>query len=79
MLDLAKNLSSEWDDSFTKAQLSKFLKAFAQRNNIAFDLFMKSLRSCLSGLSEGPGVAEMMEILGRDKTIERIQLATKRK
>lgn len=33
---------------------------------------MKSLRTTLSGLKEGPGVAEMMEILGKESTIERI-------
>ncbi|XP_058448482.1 probable glutamate--tRNA ligase, mitochondrial [Malaya genurostris] len=76
---LAKNLASEDDIEFTKAEISGFLKAFAERNRIAFDLLMKSLRNCLSGLKEGPGVAEMMEILGRDKTIERILLAAKRK
>lgn len=26
----------------------------------------------LSGLKEGPGVAEMMEILGKESTLERI-------
>lgn len=76
---LAKNLSSKLEDSFNKAELSIFLKAFAERNKLAFDLLMKSLRTCLSGLKEGPGVAEMMEILGREKTIERIRLAAKRK
>ncbi|XP_058823341.1 probable glutamate--tRNA ligase, mitochondrial [Topomyia yanbarensis] len=76
---LAKNLGSEEDIEFTKAEISVFLKAFAERNRIAFELLMKSLRNCLSGLKEGPGVAEMMEILGRDKTVERILLATKRK
>lgn len=33
---------------------------------------MKNLRTTLSGLKEGPGVAEMMEILGKESTLERI-------
>ncbi|XP_055550070.1 probable glutamate--tRNA ligase, mitochondrial [Wyeomyia smithii] len=76
---LAKNFATETDVPFTKAYISDFLKAFAKRNQIAFDQFMKSLRGSLSGLREGPGVAEMMEILGREKTVERILLAAKRK
>nr|XP_029716623.1 probable glutamate--tRNA ligase, mitochondrial [Aedes albopictus] len=76
---LAQNLASEEETAFTKAELSIFLKAFAERNHLVFEQLMKSLRSCLSGLKEGPGVAEMMEILGRDKTIERILLAARRK
>ncbi|XP_053690619.1 probable glutamate--tRNA ligase, mitochondrial [Sabethes cyaneus] len=76
---LAKNFASETEIPFTKADISNFLKAFAERNSIAFDQFMKSLRGSLSGLRDGPGVAEMMEILGRDKTIERIRLAAKRR
>uniref|UniRef100_A0A8D8C918 Nondiscriminating glutamyl-tRNA synthetase EARS2, mitochondrial n=1 Tax=Culex pipiens TaxID=7175 RepID=A0A8D8C918_CULPI len=76
---LAKNLAAEWVPTFTKADLSRFLKAFAERNQLAFDVLMKSLRSCLSGLDEGPGVAEMMEILGRDKTLERMLIAAKKR
>lgn len=34
---------------------------------------MKSLRAKLSGLSEGPGVADMMAILGKKMTIHRIR------
>ncbi|XP_062560497.1 probable glutamate--tRNA ligase, mitochondrial [Armigeres subalbatus] len=76
---LAQNLASEEETTFTKTELSIFLRAFAERNHLVFEQLMKSLRNCLSGLTEGPGVAEMMEILGRDKTIERILLAAKRK
>lgn len=32
----------------------------------------------LSGLKEGPGVAEMMEILGRESTLERIERLKKK-
>lgn len=39
---------------------------------------MKNLRATLSGLKEGPGVAEMMEILGKESTLERI-IRVKRK
>uniref|UniRef100_A0A182NRK5 Nondiscriminating glutamyl-tRNA synthetase EARS2, mitochondrial n=1 Tax=Anopheles dirus TaxID=7168 RepID=A0A182NRK5_9DIPT len=76
---LAKNLATEADvPEFNKSELSRFIKAFAERNHLAFEKLMKALRSGLSGLQEGPSVPEMMEILGRAKTVERIELAAGR-
>ncbi|XP_050089053.1 probable glutamate--tRNA ligase, mitochondrial [Anopheles aquasalis] len=73
---LAKNLSTETDvPEFSKAELSRFIKTFAERNHLAFEKLMKALRAGLSGLQEGPSVPEMMEILGREKTVQRIVLA----
>ncbi|XP_055606334.1 probable glutamate--tRNA ligase, mitochondrial isoform X2 [Uranotaenia lowii] len=76
---LANSLSDETKVQFEKTDLKQFLRDFANQHQLAFDQLMKALRSCLSGLHEGPGVGEMMDILGRTKTIERIRLAAKRK
>ncbi|XP_021209062.1 probable glutamate--tRNA ligase, mitochondrial [Bombyx mori] len=59
--------------SFDEDSLKGFLKAFAEDNGVKFPLLMKSLRAVLSGLKEGPGVAEMMELLGKDRSLERIK------
>ncbi|XP_040151005.1 probable glutamate--tRNA ligase, mitochondrial [Anopheles arabiensis] len=76
---LAKNLAAEAEvPEFNKSELSRFIKSFAERNHVAFEKLMKALRSGLSGLQEGPSVPEMMEILGREKTVERIELAAGR-
>lgn len=40
---------------------------------------MKNLRTTLSGLKDGPSVAEMMEILGKESTLERIVRLKKKK
>lgn len=37
-------------DEFSKENLSKFLKEFADKHNIKYSIFMKMLRSLLSGL-----------------------------
>lgn len=42
-------------------------------NNVKFPELMKTLRAVLSGLNEGPGVAEMMHLLGKDQSLERIK------
>ncbi|XP_073840447.1 putative glutamate--tRNA ligase, mitochondrial [Musca autumnalis] len=57
---------------FTKDILNSALKDFSKQHGVKFPILMKSLRSALSGLKEGPGVAEMMEILGKEVVIERI-------
>lgn len=70
---LLKELDSNQD--FSKDELNVRLKTFAQTENLKFPLMMKALRAALSGLKEGPGVAEMMEILGKAVTLERLKEA----
>ena len=60
------------DENFTKKNLQNILKEFSGEKKLIFANFMKNLRRMLSGLKEGPGVAEMMEILGKENTLERI-------
>lgn len=60
------------DEKFNKQNLQLILKEFSTEKNLTFAKFMKSLRTMLSGLKEGPAVVEMMEILGKESTLERI-------
>ncbi|XP_013104002.2 probable glutamate--tRNA ligase, mitochondrial isoform X2 [Stomoxys calcitrans] len=59
-------------EEFEKDHLNSVLKNYCQQNNVKFPTLMKCLRSALSGLKEGPGVAEMMEILGKRVTLQRL-------
>ncbi|XP_015118322.1 probable glutamate--tRNA ligase, mitochondrial [Diachasma alloeum] len=59
--------------NFEKDQLNDYLRKFAKDNGLKFSTLMKSLRTVLSGLQHGPAVAEMMEILGKDKTLDRLK------
>lgn len=63
---------------FNKEHLKQLLYNFSNANNLEFGKFMKAIRRMLSGLKEGPGVAEMMEILGPDRTISRLQRVGKK-
>ncbi|XP_063709929.1 nondiscriminating glutamyl-tRNA synthetase EARS2, mitochondrial [Culicoides brevitarsis] len=72
---LIKSLNEQ---NFSKTDLNSLLKEFSAKNDLSFANFMKSLRGVLSGLKEGPSVAEMMEILGKEGTVERL-LRTKKK
>jgi glutamyl-tRNA synthetase len=68
---LVENLESV--NEFEQDILKKCLKEFASNNNVKFPVLMKMLRSVLSGLSEGPGVTEMMNLLGKNQSLERIK------
>ncbi|KAH8302693.1 hypothetical protein KR044_009662 [Drosophila immigrans] len=63
---------------FEKDLLNGTLKSFAKSEALKFPALMKTLRSALSGLKEGPGVAEMMEILGKVVVLERLEECMKK-
>ncbi|XP_030371819.1 probable glutamate--tRNA ligase, mitochondrial [Scaptodrosophila lebanonensis] len=69
-----QHLLTELDsvEQYDKDELNTVLKNFAKTQQLKFPLLMKTLRSALSGLTEGPGVAEMMEILGKRVVLERL-------
>lgn len=57
---------------FTKINLVTVLKKFAKEEKLSFAKLMKTLRMLLSREKNGFQIAEMMEILGRDGTIQRL-------
>ncbi|KAF2903350.1 hypothetical protein ILUMI_02835 [Ignelater luminosus] len=65
-------------EDLTKEKLKPFLKSFSQQNNVKFSNLMQLVRSILSGLKEGPSVAEMIEILGKENTLLRLQTYIKK-
>lgn len=68
---LINNLQSI--ETFDQNSIKENLKLFSKDNNMKFPELMKMLRTVLSGLNEGPGVAEMMHLLGKDQSLERIK------
>lgn len=72
---LLKNL--EGLEKFDQGTLKENLRTFSTNNNIKFPALMKMLRSVISGLDEGPGVAEMMDLLGKNQTLARIKAAVR--
>ncbi|XP_038209367.1 probable glutamate--tRNA ligase, mitochondrial [Zerene cesonia] len=60
-------------EDFKEDSIKANLREFSLTNKIKFPALMKMLRSVLSGLSEGPGVAEMMQLLGKRQSLDRIK------
>lgn len=60
-------------EKFEQDTIKDNLRKFSDTNDVKFPVLMKMLRSALSGLNEGPSVAEMMQLLGKYQSLERIK------
>ncbi|XP_064643804.1 nondiscriminating glutamyl-tRNA synthetase EARS2, mitochondrial-like [Lineus longissimus] len=74
LLQKILNIINEMESQdFNQAPIVQQLRNIAKEENIKFPTLMKIMRLCISGLKEGPGVGEMMEVLGKDVVLERLQ------
>lgn len=75
--DLLDKLSAELfylpEEQFRKDILKSTLQNFSEKHGISYGQFMKLIRQEISGFKEGPGVAEMLEILGKSTTLTRLK------
>ncbi|MEW6686870.1 MAG: glutamate--tRNA ligase [Candidatus Edwardsbacteria bacterium] len=74
-----QELQKRWGElkDFNKENLEKLLRDFAGELNIKPANLIHPVRVAVSGLSVGPGLFEMVEVLGREKVLERITRAIK--
>lgn len=61
---------------FTKENLESRIRAFIDEEELGAGQVMSTLRLCLVGSGTGPGVYEIMELLGKEETVRRIETAT---
>ena len=71
MRDLADRLSSA--QPFDKAVLETELRAFAAERTVKVGAVIHPARVALTGRSISPGLFELMELLGRERTLERLR------
>ncbi|MDR0693866.1 MAG: glutamate--tRNA ligase [Prevotellaceae bacterium] len=60
---------------FTKEELEKSVHEWIQRNNLGTGAVMNALRLCIVGASKGPGLFDIIALLGNEKFHERISYA----
>ena len=63
------------EDNFEPAYLESFTKEYIEKNGLSFGALFPGLRLGLSGSLKGPSIFDMMEILGKEKSIERLKNA----
>jgi len=59
-------------DPFTKEAIEHPLAQFIQANEWGMGAIMNALRLCIVGAAKGPGVADIMAIIGKGETLRRI-------
>ena len=60
---------------WTPAAMEERLRTLAERRGIGGGKLFQPLRVALTGMSVSPGIFEVMELLGRDRTLRRIAAA----
>ncbi|MGB9601054.1 MAG: glutamate--tRNA ligase, partial [Myxococcota bacterium] len=69
--EVADNLNYVSD--FSLKGLEEFFKEFVEKRGIKFKIIAQPLRVALCGKTVGPGIFEMIEILGKEESIKRIK------
>jgi glutamyl-tRNA synthetase len=57
------------------ASTEEVFRAFAEENEVAAGLIINAVRTAVSGTSVGPGLFEMLEVIGKGTVVERINKA----
>ncbi|XP_065203765.1 nondiscriminating glutamyl-tRNA synthetase EARS2, mitochondrial [Planococcus citri] len=60
---------------FNEIPFTKYFKQFAKEHQVEYGPLLRFLRACLSGLTHGPSVGEMMIQLGQSNVVDRLQRA----
>ncbi|KAK7068738.1 Glutamyl-tRNA synthetase [Halocaridina rubra] len=72
---LIDKVSSIPDDDFSAEVISRNVRAVGKNNGLKVPAIMSLVRRSVSGLKQGPPVGEMLEILGKESSIERLKHA----
>jgi len=62
-------------ETFNSETLETQIKAFLEKNELGMGQVMTALRLTLVGSGRGPGVFEIMELLGKEEVVRRIEKA----
>jgi len=71
--DLA--LALERLESFSAPSIEKVIRAYAEEQEVSAGLLINAARTAVSGTSVGPGLFEMLEVIGRDSVVRRLRKA----
>ncbi|WP_084050795.1 glutamate--tRNA ligase [Deinococcus hopiensis] len=63
--------------SFDQVATDAALRAFAEEKGLKPGKVMQPLRAAIAGTSESPGMFEMLEALGRDRVVSRVERAAR--
>jgi len=60
---------------FTAAEIEQALRTVAERHDLKGSTLIHPVRLAVTGVSVGPGLFELLELLGRETVLRRLELA----
>jgi glutamyl-tRNA synthetase len=75
LVELRENLVPLTD--FSAAELEKVFKAMVEKHGMKLGNLAQPVRVAITGGTESPGIFEVLEIVGREKTLKRLEKAIK--
>ena len=62
-------------DPFTKESIEKVFKTLAEKEKVKLGVVIHPARVALTGRAESPGMYEVVEILGKERVLKRLEKA----
>jgi glutamyl-tRNA synthetase len=62
-------------DNFTESEIEKLFKAIVEKHEIKLGKLAQPVRVALTGGTQSPGIYEVLDVMGKDKTIRRLERA----
>ena len=62
---------------FSVHELERVFKSIIEKHGIKLGALAQPVRTATTGLAESPGIFEVLEVLGKEKTIKRLLKAIK--
>ena len=75
LIELNDRLTSVTD--FSTQELEKVFKEIIEKHNIKLGSLAQPVRVAMTGGTESPGIFEVLEVIGREKTLKRLEKAIK--
>ena len=76
LLDLVERFSKVADGDWKCENLENLVKELSQGNGMG--PWVHPIRVAVSGRTEGPGLFEMLELIGRERSLERLKSAAEK-
>jgi glutamyl-tRNA synthetase len=62
-------------DNFTESEIQKLFKAIVEKHEIKVGKLAQPVRVALTGGTQSPGIYEVLDVMGKDKTMRRLEKA----
>ena len=67
----------EYTDPFISSDLENNIKEYIEKNDLGIGKVMNALRLAIVGASIGPHLFDIMELIGKEQVVQRIESAVK--